>query len=113
MLDYSTSEEIWTHLHELFAARSSTQIMQSRLQLATLKKGAESVTKYFNKAKILVDAIQAAGQVISDTELVVYLLTGLGTDYDSIITSLSTRPILPSSSQVLSYLMVHEARLSR
>lgn len=90
VIECDTSAKIWSHLHELFAARSSAQIVHTRLQLASLKKGSESVSDFFNKAKSLTTLLVAAGQSISDTEFITYLLAGLGTEYDSVVTSLST-----------------------
>lgn len=112
VMDYHTSAEVWGTLHELFAARSSTQIVHTRLQLASLKKGAETVTKYFNKAKNLVVLIAGVGHSISDEEFSTFLLVGLGADYDSVVTSLSTQPFLPNSTLILSYLLIHESWLS-
>lgn len=56
--------------------------MQTQYQLATLKKGAKSITTYFYKAKMLADGLITVGKLISPSEFSIYLLVGLGTDYD-------------------------------
>ncbi|KAF5475573.1 hypothetical protein F2P56_007367 [Juglans regia] len=112
VLECSTSREVWTLLHSLFAAQSSAHIMQTQYQLATLKKGSESISSYFNKARTLAASMGAAGQPLSDSEFTVYLLAGLGTDFDSLVTSLTTRADPLSPHQIYSYLLNHESRLA-
>lgn len=94
VLDCSSSFEVWQNLLELFSARSNAQIVHTRLQLASLKKGSEFVTDFYNKAKAFSQMLAAAGQPISDTEFLTYLLAGLGQEYDSVVTSLTTQPLL-------------------
>lgn len=86
--------------------------MQTRLQLATLKKGSKSITEYFHKFKSLASSFSAAGQPLSHSEFTVYLLADLGFNYESLVTSLTTRPEPLSSSQIYSYLLNHESRLA-
>ncbi|KAF5466071.1 hypothetical protein F2P56_016028 [Juglans regia] len=112
VLDCSTSCEVWTTLQNLFAAKSSAHLIHTKYQLATLKKGAESITDYYNKARSLASTLSAAGRPLDDSELAIYLLAGLGTDYESLVTSLTTRPDALSPHQLFSYLLNHESRLS-
>lgn len=108
----STAAEIWAILHSIFSAQSSSQVVHTRLQLASLKKGAETPTAYFNRAKALVTTLAGAGQHVSDQEFAVFLLAGLGTEYDSFVTSISTQPTLACPDQFLSHLMNFEGRVS-
>lgn len=98
------AQEVWSTLQDLFAAQSTTHVMQTQFQLATLKKGAQSITIYFYKAKRLANALSAAGKVLSNSKFSVYLLVGLGIDYESLVTSLTTRPNPLSPHEILSYL---------
>ncbi|KAF5478921.1 hypothetical protein F2P56_005442 [Juglans regia] len=86
--------------------------MQTQYQIATLKKGLESITDYFHKAKTLATSLSAAGQPLSPSEFTIYLLVGLGSDYESLVTSITTQPDPLSSSQINSYLLNHESRLA-
>ena len=45
-----TSYDVWSTLEKMFSFQSKARIMQTRYQLATLKKGALSVADYFQKA---------------------------------------------------------------
>lgn len=106
ILDCSTSKEIWDHVHHLYSSRSGAQVVQTRLQLASLKKTDESATAYFNRASTLVHQIRAAGQIIGNEEFIAYLLAGLGSDYDAMVTTLSAQPSLPPPHEILAYLLL-------
>ncbi|KAF5458503.1 hypothetical protein F2P56_022526 [Juglans regia] len=84
--------------------------MQTKYQLTSLKKGSSSISKYFNKATALASSLGAAGHPLSSSEFIVYLLYGLGSDYESLVTSITTRPNTLSTPQVFSYLLNHESR---
>ncbi|KAF5451286.1 hypothetical protein F2P56_026403 [Juglans regia] len=112
VLDCHTSAEIWTTLQNLFSARSSAHVCHTKFQLATLRKGPESVSDYYNRAKSLAASLTAAGHVLSDSEFSISLLAGLGTEYESLVTFLTTRADTISSAQLYSYLLNHESRIS-
>ncbi|KAF5442908.1 hypothetical protein F2P56_035516 [Juglans regia] len=112
VLDCTTSQQVWSTLQNLYSAQSSAHLMNTQFQLATLKKGAESITEYYNKAKNLSSQLDAAGHSLLDSEFTIFLLAGLGTDYESLVTSLTTRPDPLTPHQLYSYLLNHESRLS-
>ncbi|KAL5794558.1 hypothetical protein ACOSP7_003152 [Xanthoceras sorbifolium] len=76
------------------------RIMHLRSQLQTLKKGAMSMTDFVVKMKGIVDSLMAAGQTITELDLVSYVLGGLGQEFD---------PVIATEAQFL--LMSFEARL--
>jgi hypothetical protein len=49
----NTSRAVWLALKKIFASQSKARVMQSRFQLATLKKGSMSISEYFQKAQSL------------------------------------------------------------
>lgn len=65
--------------------------MQIRIQLANLKKSNSSITDYFNRVKNLVDALSSIDIPLRDDEISSYMLVGLGEEYDSLVTSVTTR----------------------
>ncbi|KAF5465900.1 hypothetical protein F2P56_015863 [Juglans regia] len=112
VLDCTSSAELWSTLQSLFSAKSTTHVFHTQYQLATLKKGSESITEYFNKAKALASSLGVGGHALSDSQFSVFLLAGLGTEYESLITSLTTRPDPISIHQLYSFLLNHESRLA-
>lgn len=75
----------------MFFSGSKTRVMQIRIQLANLKKSNSSITDYFNRVKNLVDALSSIDIPLRDDEISSYMLVGLGEEYDSLVTSVTTR----------------------
>ncbi|KAF5480844.1 hypothetical protein F2P56_001555 [Juglans regia] len=112
ILDCTTSRQIWQTLHGLCLAQSTAHLMHTKFQLATLKKGFDSISMYFHKAKALSASLNAAGHPLPESKFIINLLTGLGTDFELVVSSITTRPGPLSTSQVYSFLVNHESRLN-
>lgn len=86
--------------------------MHVNYQLATLKKGSMSIASYYQRAKLLGDTRAATGRTLTSSEFITYLLAGLGKDYKSIVTSITTRVDPLSLAQLYSHLLIHKSRLA-
>lgn len=65
---------------------------QVHFQLKTLKKGLDTIVVYYQCAKLLSDdTLAASGKTPSPIEFITFLLAGLGIDYESVVTSITTR----------------------
>ena len=106
----NTSTEIWKVLDQLFSTRSRAQILQLRGSLQTTRKGTESVEEYILKMKGISHALMAAGQHVSDDELILYILGGLGSDCESVVVNLTSRDSV-TLQEVQYLLQTHEMRL--
>lgn len=84
----------------------------TQFQLATLKKGSESISECYHKATPLAASLGVVGHPLSSSQFSIYLLARLGSDYKSVVTAITTRPNLLSSHQIYSYLLNHESRLT-
>lgn len=86
--------------------------MQVQNQLAILKNGSDSVTNYYHKVKLLCDTLATVGKPFSPSEFITHLLADLDSDYESVVTSITTQvdPLTPP--QVYSHFLTYEARLS-
>lgn len=82
--------------------------MQVQYQLVTLKKGFDFVADYYQKVKLLYDTLAIASKSLHSIEFITYLLAGLGTDFESVVTCITTRVDPLSPSQVYSHLLNHE-----
>lgn len=87
----STTREVWQALERMFPSGSRVRIMQLRHQLANVRKNNMEAAEYFHKVKNLADTLATIGQPLSDDEIVTYVLDGLDNDYESLVTSLTTR----------------------
>ena len=102
--------EVWIVLEQLFSTKSKTRALQLRLSLQTLKKGNGSIEDYVLKMKSLATSLIAAGQQISDDELILYILKGLGPEFEFVIVNLTSRESV-TLQEVQYMLRTHEMRL--
>lgn len=108
-----TSREVWTTLEQTFSLQSQASVMNSRLSLASSKKGNLSVAGYFQKMKSYGDTLAAIGEPLADCELVSYILAFLGAEYDPLITSLTVCLDLMTLQEVYGHLLNYELRLEK
>lgn len=96
---------------KLVQSQSKARVMNLRFQLQTLKKGSLSIDEFVLKMKTIAESLHDVGHVLSDDDLVMHLLGGLGPEYDVVVVNLTTRNDLLSLLAVHSILQVHEMRL--
>ena len=75
---FSISYAIWKTLEQLFSTKSKAQILNLRFLLQPTKKGSMSVENYFLKMKSVAHDLMVAEHPISDDDLVLYILGGIG-----------------------------------
>ena len=56
-----------------------------------MKKGSLSIEDYFLKMKTIAQDLISAGQSVSDDELVLYILGGLRSEFDSVVVNLTSK----------------------
>ncbi|XP_062075736.1 uncharacterized protein LOC133779850 [Humulus lupulus] len=76
-------------------------------------KGSLAISDYVDKVKSLVDALAIAGSIISDQDIVLQLLDGLGPEFDPVVLGITSRSDFLSLEVVQALLMSHESRLER
>ncbi|KAL5844408.1 hypothetical protein ACOSQ4_010366 [Xanthoceras sorbifolium] len=86
----STACEIWSVLEKLFSQYSLAKILQIRSQIQSIKKGSLTISEYVLKMRGLVDSLSAAGQPMSDRDLLLNVLQGVGIEYDAVEVNLSS-----------------------
>ena len=85
--------------------------MQIHYQLATLRKGDLSIADYFHRFTSLANTLAAIDQPLADFELVFFLMAGLGSEYDFLVTSVQTRADPLSLEELYGHFLAHELRL--
>jgi hypothetical protein len=85
--------------------------MQLRMQLATIQKGDVSVAAYFRKVKSITDTLAVVGKRLDDDEIITYMLSGLGLEYESLVTSLTTRTEVMTVGDVYAHMLSAELRI--
>ena len=104
--------EIWYTLERLNLTQSRARVLQLRATLQTLKKGDMSIEEYFVKMKNVADLRNVSTtQTITDDELLLYILGGLGTEYESVIIHLTSRQGAVSLEEAQFMLQTQEMRI--
>jgi hypothetical protein len=81
------------------------------MALAMTQKGSSTVAEYITKMKTLADEMASAGKKLDDEELTSYILAGLDSKYNSIVSFIVARVELISFGELYSQLLAHENHL--
>jgi gag-polypeptide of LTR copia-type len=106
-----TSASVWSTLNQLHSSQSMAKILDLKLQLQTSKKGGVTCAQFIQHIQSIADQLRSIGTNVSDHDLVLYTLQGLGSEYESFVTALSMRSTYPSMIEFSALLLAHEARL--
>lgn len=74
--------------------------MQLRFSLQSQKKGNLSIEEFILKMKGIADNLSYSESAINDDDLVLYILGGLGSEYESVVVNLTSRSDDLSLSEV-------------
>ncbi|KAM1013290.1 hypothetical protein ACFX2C_043433 [Malus domestica] len=105
------SRSLWQSLERRFSGASHTHIHSLRSKIQTIQKGDSSMTDYLNSLKEISDKLAAAGEPISDSDLVAYILSGLSTEYESFIDYIETRSDFVNPDELHGLLLSKEISL--
>jgi hypothetical protein len=106
----TTARQAWLALEGMFASKSRARVIQIRAHLTAAKKKGTSAADYFRQMKTLADTLAAIGQPLRLDETIAYILSGLGPDYDALVTSLTTRNDELTLDEVYAHLLSFEHR---
>jgi gag-polypeptide of LTR copia-type len=106
-----TSLALWETINQLHSSQSMAKVLDLKLQLQTSKKGGSTCSQYLVQIQSLADRLRSVDHEISDQELILFIMQGLGSEFESFVTSLTTRYEFPSMIEFSSLLLAHEARL--
>uniref|UniRef100_A0A2N9EGA7 Uncharacterized protein n=1 Tax=Fagus sylvatica TaxID=28930 RepID=A0A2N9EGA7_FAGSY len=92
----------------MFTAHSRARVMNIHYQLSTLKKGDSSIADYFHKFTGLIATLAAINKPLTDEEQISFLLAGLGSEFESFVTTVQMRTDLLSIEALYGHLLSHE-----
>ena len=101
--------EIWSTLHEVFGIQSKARILQLHQQLQ-LKKGVTPIDEYALKKRTLANYLIVDGKPISDDEVILFILSGLGLEYESVVVNITSKDHI-TLQRVMFMLPNHEQRI--
>ncbi|GFY87730.1 hypothetical protein Acr_05g0013690 [Actinidia rufa] len=108
-----TSHEAWNKLKMLYASRSRTRAMQLKEELTLIQRGNRSISDYLHAVKALADEIAIIDHSISDDDLTLYVLNGLGPDFREIVAPIRAREKSLGFEELHDLLVGHESYLRR
>lgn len=110
----TSSADVWRTLDGMYATRTRARSVNTRIALATTRKGASTMTEFYSKMKSYADEMTASGQPLGDEEFVAYVLTGLDEEiYNSFVSSIVTRVEPISPAKLYSHMLAFELRLTK
>ncbi|GAB2212304.1 hypothetical protein Droror1_Dr00025657, partial [Drosera rotundifolia] len=107
----TSAREIWTTLDVLYGTVSRSRVQSIKRELHSLAKGTLCVTAYIHNARTLSRTLALAGEPVSDTDLIFLILTGLPTEFDSVVAAIHLANPLPSLDSVAATVADFEQRL--
>jgi hypothetical protein len=84
-----TSKQAWTSLATKFTSQSKSRISHLKKQLQTLSQGPKPCFDFLQTTKSLADQFTAAGNPITDEELISFIISGSNPPFTSFITTYS------------------------
>ncbi|KAF5442060.1 hypothetical protein F2P56_037245 [Juglans regia] len=106
-----TSQEAWHKLHTMYASKSRTRAMQLKEELTLIKKGSQTIQEYLHTVKSLADEISLINHPISEDDLTLYILNGLGADFREIAAPIRARERPLTFEELHDLLVGHDAYL--
>jgi len=103
-----TSQQAWQKLHTLYASRSRTRVMLLKKELTLIQRGNRTITDYLHMVKMLVDKIAIIDQPLSDGDLTLHILHGLGADFREIVAPIRAREKSLTFEELHDLLIGHE-----
>ncbi|KAK8943168.1 hypothetical protein KSP39_PZI009550 [Platanthera zijinensis] len=109
VVGFPTSKVVWYALAKAFASHSRVRVLQLKTNLHNIKRGSSIITEYIQQIKTITDNLAIIGHQISDSDLVMQVLAGLGPTYDSFVPSITTRLDDVSLEDLHGMLLAHES----
>ncbi|XP_019184049.1 PREDICTED: uncharacterized protein LOC109178954 [Ipomoea nil] len=107
----STAYDAWQRLTTTYASASRGRILSLKAKLTQNPRGTRSITVFLNDMRSIADALALAQSPVSDEDLIVYILTQLGDEYNSIFSVVCVRLKPISLAELADVLIDHERQL--
>jgi len=112
VINSESSHDAWQVLETLYGTHIRDRIQQIKGKLQSLTKGTSSLEDYLHKAKALaLSSLCGAGKPMDDDEFIIFILRGLGSEFDPIVAALNARDTFPSLEVVIGKLCDFEIRI--
>ncbi|GKU88975.1 hypothetical protein SLEP1_g3180 [Rubroshorea leprosula] len=106
-----TAQHAWETLANLYANRSRARVLTLKERLHNMRREGRSVSEYLRTLKAVADELGTIDRPLSDDDLTIYILNGLGPEFREIAASLRTRDTSLSFDDLHDRLVAHEESL--
>ncbi|KAH9753212.1 retrovirus-related pol polyprotein from transposon RE1 [Citrus sinensis] len=111
ILSYDTSFDVWKAIEKQFGVQSEVKIMQLRYEMNILRKDSMNIEEYCAKMKLLANKLACAGDIITEKDMLMRILNGLGSGYLDLASIITANKM--SYDDAYALLLTHEARLEQ
>ncbi|XP_042954636.1 uncharacterized protein LOC122291050 [Carya illinoinensis] len=108
-----TSHEAWNKLTRLYAGKSCTRVMQLKEDLTLNNRGNWTVTEFLQAIKLIANELARIDHPVSDDDLTLYILNGLGPEFREIAAPIRARENPLRFEELHDLLISHENYLRR
>ncbi|KAI0492902.1 hypothetical protein KFK09_027178 [Dendrobium nobile] len=107
ILHLDSLHEIWQVLETRFHSSNRSKVIQLKNELHDIAMGSLSMAQYLTDIKKLVDQIASTGSTVDNEDIILHILNGLPSSYQSFKTSIRTM-LHPISLDTLYALLISE-----
>nr|XP_009612675.1 uncharacterized protein LOC104105917 [Nicotiana tomentosiformis] len=104
----SLPQSILQSLQTTYANKSRSLIFSLRDTLANLKRDSRSISEYMKDIKFISNVFASSGSPLSNEELFIKMLSGLGSEYKELSAAIRTRDNPISFEELYDKLLAHE-----
>ncbi|OIT05299.1 hypothetical protein A4A49_65133, partial [Nicotiana attenuata] len=104
----NTSKQAWDSLHTAYANKSQTRILSLRDQLGRITKDTTPITEYLQRIRSLSDELASTGAPVTNFELIVKILSGLGPEFREISAAIRACDTTVTYDELYEKLLDHE-----
>ncbi|OIT28481.1 retrovirus-related pol polyprotein from transposon tnt 1-94, partial [Nicotiana attenuata] len=104
----ATAKNAWDSLQMTYANKSQVRIFGLHESLSNIKRDSKSVRDYMKEIKSIADDLAASGSPLTNEELVIKVLSGLGVEYKEISVAIRARDNPISFEELFEKLLAHE-----
>ncbi|KAF5471555.1 hypothetical protein F2P56_008336 [Juglans regia] len=108
-----TSQQAWFALTRLYVGKSRTRAMQLKEDVTLSTRGSRSVIEFLQSIKMLADELALIDHLVSDDDLILYILNGLGPEFREIAAPICARESSMKFEELHDLLVGHENYIRR
>ncbi|KAL9459538.1 hypothetical protein AB3S75_002855 [Citrus x aurantiifolia] len=115
VFNLETSREVWKAIEVQFGSQSKSRLLYLRYMMNSTRKDDMKIIDYFIKMKSIADNMAAAGSALSDDDLILHVLFGLGPNYNSVATYITGQVGVGKMNvnEAYAMLLTQEARIEQ